>query len=70
MTATPTTLLRQRLFTIWADAVQAIANGDAVNVAEIHAEADGLISAAFAEQAKQREARRRRQVAAMLRRRR
>jgi len=69
-TATPTATLRRQLFAIWADAVQAIANGDPVNVTEVHAEADGLIDAAFAEQAKQREARRRRQVAAMLRRRR
>jgi hypothetical protein len=70
MTAPPSAILRRQLFTIWADAARAIANGDHVNVAEIHAQADGIIDTAFAEQARQREARRRRQVATMLRRRR
>ena len=66
----PAVRLRQRLFSLWADSVQAIANGDAIDVAEVHAESDALIDAAFAEQAKQREARRRRQIAAMFKRRR
>jgi len=50
---TPAALLRQRLFSLWADSVQAIANGDAIDVAGVHAESDALINAAFAEQAKQ-----------------
>jgi hypothetical protein len=62
----PTTKLRRRLFSIWADAAQALANGDDISVAEIHREADGIINEAFGEQAKQREERRRRQIAAML----
>ena len=67
---TPAARLRQRLFSLWADAAQALANGDPVDTAEIRAESDGIIDAAFAEQAKQREARRRRQIAPTLRRRR
>jgi hypothetical protein len=70
MTENPTALLRQRLFALWADAVQAIANGDPIDTVEVHAEAAALINAAFAEQAKRRETRRRRQVDAMLKRRR
>jgi hypothetical protein len=49
----PAVLLRQRLFALWADSVQAIANGDHIDVAEVHAEAAALIEA-FAEQAKRR----------------
>jgi hypothetical protein len=50
---TPAALLRQRLFSLWADAAQALANGDAIDVAEVHAESDALIDAFAAEQAKQ-----------------
>jgi hypothetical protein len=65
---TPTALLRQRLFSLWADAAQALANGDPINTADVHAEADAIINAAFAAQARQLEDRRR--IATSFRRRR
>jgi hypothetical protein len=46
---TLTSQTRQRLFALWANSVQALANGDPVNAARIHAEADAILRDAFDE---------------------
>jgi hypothetical protein len=67
---TPTVLLRTRILGVYCDALIAWSHGEPINTPVVQGEIDALIDAAFAEQAKQREARRRRQIAASFRRRR
>jgi hypothetical protein len=64
----PAARLRQQILAIYADALIAWSHGEPIDTSAVHAEIDSLIDEAFAEQAKQREARRRQQVVAALRR--
>jgi len=64
----PTAKLRQRILAVYCDALIAWSHGDAIDTSAVHAEIDRLIDEAFADQAKTREARRRQQVVAALRR--
>ena len=67
---TPTVLLRKRIIAVYCDALIAWSHGELIDTPVVHGEIDALINAAFAEQAKQREAGRRRQIAASFKRRR
>jgi hypothetical protein len=64
----PAARLRQCILAVYCDALIAWSHGESIDTPAVHAEIDTIINEAFAEQAKQREARRRQQVAAALRR--
>jgi hypothetical protein len=60
--------LRQHILAIYSDALIAWSHGEPIDTAAVHREIDALIDEAFGEQAKTREARRREQIAHLLRR--
>jgi hypothetical protein len=59
---TPAAQLRQRVLAIYCDALIAWSHGSPIDTAAVHGEIDALINAAFADQARQLEDRRRRAV--------
>jgi hypothetical protein len=65
---TPAARLRQRILAVYCDALIAWSHGEPIDTATVHGEIDALINEAFGKQAKTREARRRQQVVAALRR--